>query len=193
MSDKQLLLTRTALTLFIKKGIHAVGINEILLNANVAKKTLYNHFSSKEVLIVSALRYRDKIFMHWLNQTMKQESSAQASVLSIFKALDLWFNNKADELGDFNGCFFINAAAEYKEAGSVINNCCKQHKRNVWELVHHFVVQFVHNTQHANELTDYICLLKEGAITTALVQGDLQAAKKTLPMAKKIINLYQSV
>ncbi len=59
-----------ALELFSLRGFHATGIDTILTQSKVAKTTMYRHFSSKEDLIVSALRKRDEDFRDWLMQTM---------------------------------------------------------------------------------------------------------------------------
>ena len=48
MNDKKKLLIDTALHLFYENGINSVGINEILKVSGVAKKTMYNHFKSKD-------------------------------------------------------------------------------------------------------------------------------------------------
>ena len=42
--DKKEQLVATAFNLFYKYGIHAVGINRVLEESGIAKKTLYNHF-----------------------------------------------------------------------------------------------------------------------------------------------------
>jgi AcrR family transcriptional regulator len=48
--------------LFYKFGIHAVGINEILKESGIAKRTLYHHSSSKDELIIAAITKRDNNF-----------------------------------------------------------------------------------------------------------------------------------
>ena len=48
--DKRTHIILTALSLFYQKGIHSVGINEIISVAGVAKKTMYHHFVSKDEL-----------------------------------------------------------------------------------------------------------------------------------------------
>ena len=58
-------LVETALALFMRDGFHATGIDRILSHAGVAKMTLYNHFKSKEELILAALRLRDERFLVW--------------------------------------------------------------------------------------------------------------------------------
>ena len=56
-------LVETALNLFMAQGIRATGIDQILSESGVAKKTLYNHFNSKEDLIVATLKKRNEDFM----------------------------------------------------------------------------------------------------------------------------------
>ncbi len=188
MIDKKTHIIRTALRLFINKGIHAVGVNEIIKTANVAKKTLYHHFATKELLIIATLDYRDSLFISWMLSHMQKPVSAEQSILALFYALDDWFNNRAEQLGDFHGCFFINATAEYKQADCAINQRCKSHKQKVREIVAGFVKLITTDTQQAEFITDNVCILKEGAITCALVQQDLTAGLKAIPLVEILIS-----
>ena len=43
-SGKRSELVQTAFRLFYQQGIHATGINQILSESGIAKKTLYQHF-----------------------------------------------------------------------------------------------------------------------------------------------------
>ena len=52
-------LIDTALRLFYEHGIHAIGINQVLQEAGVAKQTLYNHFESKDSLVEAAVEHSD--------------------------------------------------------------------------------------------------------------------------------------
>jgi len=53
-------LIETAQTLFNAEGFHAVGIERILSEGNLAKMTLYRHFPSKDALILGVLEAREK-------------------------------------------------------------------------------------------------------------------------------------
>ena len=55
-------LIKTAITLFCGHGYHATGIDRFLETAGVSKKTMYQHFRSKEALIYAALRQYDGVF-----------------------------------------------------------------------------------------------------------------------------------
>ena len=53
-------LIDTALRLFGRDGYHAVGIDRVIAEAGVARMTLYNHFKSKDELILAVLHRRDE-------------------------------------------------------------------------------------------------------------------------------------
>ena len=46
-------IERAAAQLFYRNGIHATGVELIAQQANVSKRTLYQHFSGKDELIAS--------------------------------------------------------------------------------------------------------------------------------------------
>ena len=74
--DKRQQLINTAFRLFYQNGIHAVGINQILKESGIAKKTLYHHFASKEQLLLAVLEYRDQIFLQWFSGYIKRAAPA---------------------------------------------------------------------------------------------------------------------
>ena len=63
MSSRRDHLVDTATKLFCKQGFRATGIDTVLAESGVAKKTLYNHFRSKDELIIAALQKKDADFM----------------------------------------------------------------------------------------------------------------------------------
>jgi len=187
-NSKKLALVKTAMALFYRKGIHAVGINEVLKVSGIAKKTLYHHFSSKDDLILACLHYRDEMFIRWFTQQLDAVPAGKAALLAVFDALDSWFNNRSPAMGEFNGCFFINASAEYSREDSLIFAACRQHKIRVREIIKTHVDSFEADEDKSRQLTDSLCLLKEGAITTAKVQAKPSAARDIKPLAAALIN-----
>jgi AcrR family transcriptional regulator len=49
-----------AYELFSRRGIHAVGVEEVISRAAVAKATLYRHFPSKDDLVLAFLEQREQ-------------------------------------------------------------------------------------------------------------------------------------
>lgn len=166
MSKKRQILIDTALELFYRNGINSIGINEILKSSGVAKRTLYTDFDSKEALILAALHQRHERFIDWLESKLSDSDSDTDIIQNLFNALANWFDNQEPTLGDFRGCFFINTSAEFSDTDSEISRFCNQHKQQVRRVIQRHL--------HSKDplLLESICVLKEGAITTAYMSGD---------------------
>jgi AcrR family transcriptional regulator len=182
MNEKKQLLVDTALQLFYEKGVNSVGINEVIKVSGVAKKTLYNHFSSKEALIIATLTVRDALFLSWLENQIKDATSQLDLVEKLFTALTAWFKNEVPELSHFRGCFFINTSAACALQSKEIEKLCSFHKTKVKLLIQKYL-----QTEDISFL-DMICLLKEGAIIAAYVNHDVNAAKRCIPLITHYIN-----
>lgn len=189
--DKKQLLTETALSLFYERGVHSVGINTILSISGIAKKTLYNHFESKEKLVEATVRLRDTRFITWFSTSLNSQPEGDAALMAMFDALDDWFNERVPSLTPFRGCFFINVSAEYKDAECAIYALCQQHKKHIRKLLLPHCVALTNTGSEANALTDQILLLKEGAIIAAHVMGDRNAALNAKAAGKNLITTFK--
>lgn len=175
-------LIDTAIALFNRHGFHATGVDRIVAVAKVAKKTLYAHFPSKEDLILAALSRKRAAFSDkFLPMVLASSDDPKERLLALFELAKSWF---ADP--DFHGCIFINAAAEYSEAGHPINACAREFKT----LLHDFA-----RTQAAaggvadpDGLADQIALLFEGATTVAQVSARPDAATTAKTIAAQLID-----
>ena len=185
-SGKRDHLVDTALELFYREGFHATGIDRILETAGVARMTLYNHFKSKDELIVAVLRRRDEKFRNWFMRTVERlASKPEDRLLAIYDALNEWFSNK-----DFCGCMFINASAEFGNSGDPIHMVSAEHK----QLVRRYLGELVKDVDagEAESLADELMLLMEGAIVMAHVAGDHNAATRARAGAQKLVQLALS-
>jgi AcrR family transcriptional regulator len=118
-------ITEAALGLFYRQGFHASGVEQLSQVAGVTKKTLYRHFPSKEHLVEAALCLRDAQFMAKMQAAMEAAPDAQRP-LAYIDFIAAWAREP-----DFHGCTFINAAAEYAEAGEPPHVLARQHKEQV--------------------------------------------------------------
>src|SRR3954470_11176335 len=94
-SPKRDLLMDTARRLFYRDGLRAVGIDTILAEAGVAKMTLYNHFASKEELIIAILEKRDREFRASIAAKVDAAGpEPEARLLAVFDWLEGWFGSE---------------------------------------------------------------------------------------------------
>src|SRR4029450_3801908 len=100
----------TAYELFSHRGIHDVGVDELVARAGVAKATLYNHFNSKDELVLAFLQQREQIWTYgWVeSEARRRGATAEEPLLATFHLLDEWFHGD-----DFEGCSFINVLLEF--------------------------------------------------------------------------------
>ena len=180
-SGKRDHLVETALDLFYNAGFHATGIDKILETAGVARMTLYNHFKSKDELIVAALRRRDEKFRNWFMRTVERKAGKpQDRLLAIFDALEEWFSSD-----DFSGCMFINASAEFGDADDPIHMVAAEHKHLVLRYLQDLATET--DASEPGELANELMLLMEGSIVMAYVAGDQQAASRARRAAAKLV------
>ncbi|WP_260259283.1 TetR/AcrR family transcriptional regulator [Vibrio intestinalis] len=181
MSKKRQLLVDTALNLFYHQGVHAIGINEILKTSGVAKRTLYSHFESKDALLLAALQQRHTTFIDWLTKQLAHSHSNAEVIDQLFTSLEKWFAGKAEELGDFRGCFFINTAGEFSHIQCEIIEYCAMHKAKVREVISGKL------SGEPPHLLDAICTMKEGTITLAHLTGDISHCEKAKAVLQRLI------
>jgi len=191
-ADKRTQLIETALRLFYRRGIHAVGINEVLKESGIAKKTLYSHFGSKEELIAATVKHRSGLLLGWMVARLTDVPSGKAGIEVIFAALDDWFNERVERLKPFNGCFFINASAEYHNEGCAIFDECKEHKLEIGALLLQQCRAVFDDEKKAQRLQASLVLLMEGSIISAHVMRDKQAALRALETARTLIGAQQN-
>lgn len=175
MVSKRDHLVDTAVRVFLRDGFHAAGVDRIIAEAGVAKMTLYNHFRSKDELILAALRRRDEQFRHWLFRAVEgRASGARARLLALFDVLGEWHGS-----ADFRGCLFLNAAAEFHDPECPAHAATAEHKRLVLAWLTGLAGRA--GASDPRELAVRIALLADGATAHASISpgpGPARAARE---------------
>ncbi|RKL64707.1 TetR family transcriptional regulator [Salipaludibacillus neizhouensis] len=111
--------------LFYNHGFHAIGLKRVIKEANVALMTLYNHFDSKEDLILEVLKNREEKYFSMLKSHVR--NSKIQSIYSLADAHIDWIrkHNK-------NGCMFLRAKEEfsYNDDHEIVQYV-NEHKRSL--------------------------------------------------------------
>ena len=93
--------------MFQRRGIHAVGINEVAEAAGASKLTIYKNFGSKDGLVEAVLTDRTQRVRAWQEQAVGAADAGRDRVLAVFDLVASWYA----EAG-FRGCAMMNAATE---------------------------------------------------------------------------------
>lgn len=175
-------LVETALKLFCRDGYQATGIDKILAEAGCAKMTLYNHFKSKDELILAALHRRDEQFRNAFMRAIERQAGTPRERLSaIFDVLQAWF-----EAPDFSGCMFINASAEFGDPDDPIHAAAAEHKRLILGYFRELAAAAA--AADPDQLAEGLMLLMEGAIVMRHVAGQADAARRARASAQVLID-----
>lgn len=174
-SDK---ITESALRLFYRQGYHATGVEQLSQVAGVTKKTLYRHFPSKEQLIEAALHRRDGEFMARLRQTVDAAAAAQRP-LAYIEFIAAWVQEP-----DFNGCAFVNVAAEYADPADRLHIAAKAHKDAVFAYLEDICAAA--GIGQPSLAARQLLLIGEGLIVASQVSG---AQEATLEAARRLVSL----
>jgi len=179
-------IIEAAMDLFYRYGFNATGVEKISKVANVSKKTLYNHFRSKDELILIVLRRSDEIFRNdFMRAVDSPNLTPQERLGAIFDTADEWFNGE-----DFYGCMFMNATAEFVDADSPTTHPCHTVAAEHMRLMQDYIQGLAEKAgaKNSGELAEQLLLLVIGATVQAHVSSDKSAAMKAKKMAQILID-----
>ena len=176
-------ITAAADKLFYWDGIHATGVDALIAEAEVSKRTFYQHFSSKNELIDTYLRNVDDA------GGSPMERRLDTAGLAPRERLLAIFDTKAT--GRFRGCPFHNAVVE--SAGTLITaeNIVRAHKQGFtdrltavataagaadpWLLAQHLLILFEGATALATTLNDTSPMVHARSVAAQLIDTAISA------------------
>ena len=166
-------ILETADRLFYLRGIRAVGVDTIAAEIGISKRTLYNHFPSKDALISAYLQRR-------FVEPRASDKPPVEQILATFDSLERRFAAK-----DFRGCPFVNAVAEMGPKDRAVKKIATAFKesRRVWfrDLLRELGVA------DPEALATQLTLLVDGAIAQDLVRDDPAMARAAKEAATTLL------
>ena len=180
-------ILQAAYELFSQRGIRAVGTEEVLARAGVAKSTLYRHFRSKEELVLAFLQRREH---RWTREFVEAEARRRGStpregLLAIFDVFDEWFHRD-----DFEGCSFINVLLEIGDLDSPLGKASSAHLEYIRSVVRTLAEEA--GVQDSETFAHSWHILMKGSIVAA-GEGDLLAARRARAMGEDLLDRYLRV
>ena len=177
-------LLEVAIDRFYVHGFHAVGLDQILTEVGVTKTTFYNHFESKDELIIEALKRRDRWEVKAFSDRAQQIAGddPRALLLAFFDVFDEWFNHP-----DYFGCLFLNACVEFPSPNDPIHRAGSENYEHMTGMIAEIARRAGANDPE--QLADELTILIQGALTHRQVRSDNAAAAKARKVAEALINL----
>ena len=152
-------------------GITSTGVDAIAARAGVTKRTLYQHFGSKDRLVAEALHDRNRRALLALetNSRRRSEETGDPVILALFDVIENALGTKTKA-----GCAFINASLEINRPGHPVREAALAHLRAREGLVHRLLVE---SGVDDSELAAQVVLLVDGAYAVGGTRRDPTAAR----------------
>ncbi len=113
--------------LVYRQGIRAIGVDEIVRTAGVAKPSLYRAFSSKDELAASYLRRYDREFWERFDKAVTAHpGDPRAQILAFLTGV-----GERTQTPSYRGCGMTNAAVEYPQADHPARKVSEDNKREL--------------------------------------------------------------
>jgi AcrR family transcriptional regulator len=174
VSEARARLLRTASALFYAEGIHAVGVDRVIVAAGVTRATFYRHFPSKDELVVAYLRSVD--------QTVRMAAGDAAGEQRLRRVVGSLSEMLCAR--GFRGCAFINAAAEFPDPGSPVHRAVAAHRTWLTDLFRTDLATLGHPDPVG--AAAHLMMLRDGAMVAGYL-ADAQLARLTLGRGLEMI------
>lgn len=156
-SEARARLLTTATRIFYAEGIHSVGVDRIIAEAQVTRATLYRHFTGKEELVLAYLDQADRGIRAQVAAALASAESPAEQVRAVGRSIAEGIRSPG-----FRGCAFLNAVAEYPDPAHPVHRAVLAHRQWFLQTVTELLEQAGHTP--ADAAGRHLVMLRDGAM-----------------------------
>ncbi|WP_306216195.1 TetR/AcrR family transcriptional regulator, partial [Actinoplanes sp. RD1] len=139
------------------EGIHKVGVDRIVAEAQVTRATLYRHFPGKEDLVLAYLEQTDRSFRRRTEQAVAAGLSADETIRALSRSIAAGIQSPG-----FRGCAFLNAVAEYPDPASPVHQATLAHRQWFLETITALLAQI--RETGVEQAARHFVMIRDGAM-----------------------------
>lgn len=170
-----------AYAVFHKHGLHATGVDTVMADTGISKRTLYKYFRTKEALIEAVVGHYQTLMFELIPQELAARSDDPLErILCLF---DL--KSEAFAFNDFGGCFALNAKLEFKDKEKGIDAACGK----FYELFEGYVTTLCEAAHCANPAMTarQLVILFAGGLVIGQMHHDAARIAMAKEMARRLV------
>ncbi|MEV4624901.1 helix-turn-helix domain-containing protein [Micromonospora sp. NPDC049523] len=156
-SEARARLLDTATRVFYAEGIHSVGIDRIVAEAQVTRATLYRHFPGKEDLVLAYLNQVDQAMRAQADRAADGGLSAADTIRALSESIAQGIQSPG-----FRGCAFLNAVAEYPDPDHPVHLAVLAHRQWFLDTVTELLARI--QEAPAEDAARHFVMLRDGAM-----------------------------
>jgi AcrR family transcriptional regulator len=164
-------ILNVAFDLFYRHGFYGVGINEIARQAGTTRQTLYNHFESKDEIVLEVIERRDQAWRKTFSEEIVRRGGEEP-IAQLRSALDVvreFFRQEG-----FNGCLLICAATAFPLLTDPAHRAAKANVDAIRGIIQDVAARA--GFENPESFARQFNLILEGAIVTEAFDRDNTAA-----------------
>ncbi len=165
-SDTRQRILDGAYRLFYESGFARAGMDAIAAAAGITKRSLYQHFDSKDSLLAAVMAQQHDLVLARIRQWIESDTdSPRAMVEALFDHLARWAASPG-----WRGAGFSRAALEFADLpGHPARRAARRHKRAVEDSLREALAR--RGCPAAEVLAQELMLLIEGSLNLVLIHG----------------------
>ncbi|MEC5145835.1 TetR/AcrR family transcriptional regulator [Chitinophaga sp. 212800010-3] len=173
-----------AAELFSRQGYTQTGINQIIAEADIAIGSLYNHFPSKNDLL---LAYLQKLENEWFEGFDKFIQGIDNPKEKILKYVDFRIAHQLKT--DYCGCPFIKIIAQVGAREEKVQQMVEGHKNKQKAMLYSFFKQLPNEGNLDRKmLSDNCFMMVEGAVVSTTIARNTQALENVKKFIRKTLS-----
>jgi AcrR family transcriptional regulator len=171
-----------AARLFYERGVHEVGMDELVAATGLSKPAVYRVFPSKDALIGGYLtRLGDSIL--GLGDDDRARLSPADALHAVLEAVEVDLRRPT-----FRGCPFNNASVEFPDPGHPARAAARRYRSGLHGRLHLMAGEVVDDEHAARALADQLAVLIDGAYVSAVHLGPDGPASSGLRLGHRLID-----
>jgi len=173
-------LLAAAQQLFYSRGA-SVGVDALLKEANVARRSLYEHFGDKDGLVAEVLRRASDEDLAWYEDALAGATKPRERLLGLFDRLDEVVSN-----ADFRGCRYFATDLAFADPGHPAHAETDAYRRRIRALLVRELEALGH--AHPVRAAEQLHLLIEGTLVMGATQDDRHPARVARDLAAVVLD-----
>jgi AcrR family transcriptional regulator len=158
-SEARTRLLTTASGIFYAEGIHSVGVDRILSEAQVTRATFYRHFPGKEDLVLAYLSAADQVIRGQVEAAIAVGSPPVDTLRVVGESIAQGIRSQG-----FRGCAFLNAVAEYPDPDHPVHRAVLAHRQWFLDTITELLASVREET--AEPAARHYVMLRDGAMAS---------------------------
>jgi AcrR family transcriptional regulator len=173
-------LLATAQQLFYSRGA-SVGVDALLKEANVARRSLYEHFGGKDGLVAAVLQRASDEDLAWYEEALAAATEPRARLLGLFDRLD-----ELTSSADFRGCRYFASDLAFADPQHPAHAETEAYRQRIRALLERELKALGH--ARPKQAAEQLHLLIEGTLVMGATADGRHPARAARDLAATILD-----